>query len=107
MYQAVQLIVIVAVYAAVVCAQLTFGERRIRRLPSGESAFCRATLSIFHAVFGYASFLGVQVLLNVVVNGDYRIPAFGINVELVPIAAGLCGLLVPWLGVILTKRRQL
>jgi len=106
MYQVVNLFFIVAVYAAVVCAQLTLGERGLRRLPHGESAICRAMLSIVHAAFGYASFLGVQILLNVIVNGDYRIQAFGIYGNILPVVAGLGGLIVPWLRLILTGRRQ-
>jgi hypothetical protein len=95
--QVVNILVLVGLYAGVVCAQLTVGERALREERGCGGAAIRAVLSVFHAGVGLFVFFGVEVLLNVIAHGDYRRQAFGPYGNLIPICGGLFGLLVPWL----------
>jgi hypothetical protein len=93
----VNILVLLAVYAGLVCAQLTVGERALREEKGCAGAVLRAVLSALHAGLGLFVFFGVKVLLNVIINGNYLRPAFGSYSNLIPIAGALFGLLVPWL----------
>src|SRR5262245_29471631 len=70
------LLVLLAVYAGVAYIQLTAGERWLRSKP-GVWPLARAGLSLLHAVFAYYLLVGVVVILNVLVTGNYRQMAFG------------------------------
>jgi hypothetical protein len=103
--QAVNILVLVIVYAGVVFYQLWFVERRLPPLSAG-GAIARAILSSVHAVVGFFFFIGVGFLLNVIVNHDYRKMAFEPYWDLIPLGGVLFGLLLPWLPLLWTRREK-
>jgi hypothetical protein len=98
--QAINILVLLILYAGVVYFQWSFLERRLRT-PGGRSGFARAIVraafSVLHTAVGLFVFSGIEALLNAIVNRDYRVGIFGWYSNLIPVGGGLFGLLVPWL----------
>src|SRR5262249_40413777 len=95
MLQAINILVLVVVYAGIVFCQFILGERRIPKLSAGGT-IARAILSIVHALVGFFFFIVVGFLLNVIVNHDYRKMAFEPYWDLIPLGGIVFGILVPW-----------
>jgi hypothetical protein len=103
--QAINIVVYLLLYAGILCLQFSFVERRLRRV-RGSAIEARVVLSFLHAVVGLLTFFSVELLLNVVVYSDYRRGVFGWYSNLIPVAGGLFGLLVPWLPLLWRVRNR-
>jgi hypothetical protein len=104
--QVVNILVLLTIYAGVVCGQLTLGERVLREEDGCIGVGLRVVLSVVHGAFGYGILLGVVCLLGVILFGDYRRgfePGYS---RLMPVVGGLFGLSVPWLPLLSGRRGQ-
>lgn len=105
MLQAVNILVLVAIYAGVVYVQFTVIEPALRQI-GGSAAIVRAALSVVHGAFGCFFLIGVWVLLNVIRHGDYRNDAMWPYGGLMLVCGGQFGLLVPWLPLLGGRTRR-
>jgi hypothetical protein len=103
-YQLGQIVVYLLVYAGLACFQLTAVERWLQGLGVGQWTV-RLALSLVHAVLGYAAFLGVLLLSNVMASGDYRRGWFDPYGLLVPVGGSVIGATLPWLPFLRGGRR--
>jgi hypothetical protein len=104
--QAINILVILAVYASLVWLQLSAGERRLRTLDPVIRTLSRIGLSIVHAVVGFYTMVGIRLLLNVIVHQDYRHNVFGSYYLVMPVCGGLFGAVIPWLPLLRRNGRR-
>jgi hypothetical protein len=101
--QVINILVFILLYIGVLYFQFSFVERLLRTL-RGPTAFDRAidrvALSVLHSAIGLAVCYGVELLLNAMINRDYREPILGPYWMSIPVDGGLFGFLVPWLPVL-------
>jgi hypothetical protein len=102
-FQAIQILFFVLVYAVVVYCQLSFVERALPRQLE-YAIFARGWLSVLHGALGLCFFFVIGLLLIIVVYGHYMDPGIGPAWNLIPLFGALFGLLLPWLP--LLWRRQ-
>jgi hypothetical protein len=103
-YQLGQIAVYLLIYAGLACFQLTAVERWLQGLGLSQW-IVRPGFSLAHAALGYAVFLGVLLLSNVVASGDYRRGWFDPYSLLVPVAGSVIGATLPWLPLVRGGRR--
>jgi hypothetical protein len=96
MRQVLNILVLATLYAGFVSAQLGPVEKILRSL-GPVHLLLRSGLSVVHAALGYTFLLGVVILLDVIVHGDYRQGILGPYPILLPICGGIFGFSVPWL----------